>query len=97
MIGPRHGSILPRNTTQRQEKTAGQTAAEGADRLSKFGSAVKDKSKGGDMVSRIQEYSKSEQEKKKKADEEKKKKPATAAPEPGFFSRMYDKYVGGKK
>ena len=102
MFGPRHGSLVNRsNTTQRQEKQTGsQTASEGAERLGRFGSAVKDKSSGGDMVTRIQNYAKSENERKSKEEVAKRKK-ATASkssePEQGFFGRMYDKYIGGKK
>jgi hypothetical protein len=90
-------------SVKRQEKQTGaQAASEGAERLGRFGSAMKDKSKGGDAVSRIQAYAKSENERKKREEEEKRKKAAAApakstAPQQGFFSRMYDKYVGGKK
>jgi hypothetical protein len=104
MLGPRHGS-LGSSRVQRQEKQTGaQAASEGAERLGRFGSATKDKSKGGDVVSRIQTYAKEEGERqrKKKADEEAAKKKAASAPkstEPtkGFFTRMYEKYVSGSK
>lgn len=98
-------SAFMKSSTKRQEKPAGQTAAqtasEGAKRLGRFGEATSEK-KGGDMVSRIQAYGKAEAERNRKAEEEKKKKKAAApppstAPEKGFVGRMIDKYYYGKK
>lgn len=97
-------SAFMKSSTKRQEKPAGQTAAqaagEGAKRLGRFGEATSEK-KGGDMVSRIQQYAKSENERKAKEEAEKKKKkaapPASTAPEKGFVGRMIDKYYYGKK
>jgi hypothetical protein len=101
MLGPRHGSLMGGGQTRRQEKQTGaQAASEGAERLGRFGKAMGDKKKGEDAVTRIQNYAKAENERKKKAEEEKKKKaaaPPSTAPTQGFFSRMYDKYIGGKK
>lgn len=92
-----HSAFMKGNQTKRQEKQTGaQAAAAGAERLGRFGSAMKDKSKG-DAVSRIQSYAKSEAERQKKKKQEEASKPKTAAPSKGFFGRMMDKYVYGKK
>lgn len=94
-------SFMTGGRTRRQEKPTGQTAekaaSEGASRLGKFGSAMKDKSKPTDMVTRLHDYGKAEVERKKKADAEKKKAPASTAPSKGFFGRMMDKYSGKKE
>jgi hypothetical protein len=88
-------------SVKRQEKQTGaQTAAAGAERLGRFGSAMQDKSKGGDAVSRLQTYAKGEAERQRKKKEEERKAaaaPKSTAPAKGFFGRMYDKYVSGKK
>ena len=91
-----------RNTTKRQESASSQ-AGEGAKRLGAFGSAMTEKKKkpaDDDPIKRIQRYSAAENERKRKEDAEKKKKkstPPSVEPSKGFFGRMYDKYVGGKK
>lgn len=90
-------SAFMKSSPKRQEKQTGaQAASEGAERLGRFGSAMKDKSKG-DMVSRIQAHGRAEAERQKKKKQEEAAKPKSAAPQKGFFSRMYEKYVSGKK
>jgi len=96
-------SFMRGGRTRRQEKPTGQTASEtageGAARLGRFGGVLGDKKKGEDVVARIQNYAKSENERKKKEEEEKKKAAGTksTAPSRGFFGKMMDKYVYGKK
>src|SRR5258708_28794614 len=101
MIGPRNGTLINRsNTTQRQNKQSGDTTSEGIGRLGRFGTAMKDSSKDN-AITKLQSFAaaEGERQKKKKADDEAaaKKKSSSTAPEQGFFSRMYDKYIGGKK
>lgn len=96
-------SFMQGGKARRQERPAGQTGAEaikeGAERLGRFGSAMKDKSKPGDMVTRIQKYGIAENERNKKESAERKKRTTTSsvAPAKGFFGRMVDKYYHGKK
>ena len=70
--------------------------SESASRLGRFaGATTKSKS---DPIKGIQDFAKAEQERKRKEEEEKKKKSTiTTAPEKGFLTRMYEKYVGGSK
>lgn len=82
---------------QRQEKQTGaQAAGEGAARLGRFGSAMKGATKD-DAVTRLQKYAQSEGERQRKKKQEEAAKPKAAAPSRGFFGRMVDKYVYGKK
>lgn len=77
---------------QRQEKQTGaQAASAGADRLGRFGGAMKGATKT-DAVSKLQAFGKSEMERQKKKKAEEAAKPKTAAPSQGFFGRMMDKY-----
>lgn len=76
--------------------------AESASRLGRFAGATKDEKKKDkpDMVGRIQQFARDEQERqrKKKAEEEaRKKQPVQTAPQEGFLTRMYKKYVSGEK
>ena len=95
-VGGGIGPSFMRKKTQRQEKQTGaQAAGEGADRLGRFGGAMKDKKDGKDAVTRLQDYAKAEmeREKKKKADAEaakKKQKEGGVAPTKGFIERMRD-------
>lgn len=95
-VGGGVGPSFMRNKTQRQEKQTGAgAAAEGAERLGRFGGAMKDKKDGKDAVTRLQEYAKAEAERqrKKKAEEEaakKKQKEGGVAPSKGFIERMRD-------
>lgn len=88
------GPSFMQSSTKRQESAASQ-AGEGASRLGRFGTALKDKKKDNDIVGRIQGYAKSENE---RAAAEKKKKAAnpSVAPSKGFFGKMVDKYYHGK-
>jgi hypothetical protein len=89
------GPSFMRKKTQRQEKQSGaQAAGEGAERLGRFGGAMK-KDTGEDAVTKLQKYAQSEleREKKKKAEAEaakKKQKEGGVAPTKGFIERMRD-------
>lgn len=85
-----------------RQQTAAEAAKEGASRLGRFAGATSDeqKKKQPDMVGRIQKYAQEEaerQKKKKAEDEAKKKAPVNTAPQDGFLTRMYKKYVSGEK
>lgn len=86
------------NTLMRGQQTAAQTASEGAKRLSDVSQATSGKS---DPVSAIQEYARKQAEedekKKKEAAAKKKQVGVDTAPEDGFLTRMYKKYVSGEK
>lgn len=78
-----------------------ETTGESVNRLGRFAGATKDetKKKQPDMVGRIQQFARDEQARKKKEEEEKKKKaaaPVNTAPQEGFLTRMYKKYVTGE-
>ena len=76
-----------------------ESTSESVSRLGRFAGAAKDetKKKQPDMVARIQQFAREESERKKKEEEEKKKKPVQTAPQEGFLTRMYKKYVSGEK
>jgi hypothetical protein len=106
IMGDMGGGIGPsfmRKKNQRQEKQTGaQAASEGAERLGRFGGAMKDKGDGKDAVTRLQEYAKAEGERqrKKKAEEEAKKKQQKeggVAPSKGFLERMRDYWFPKKE
>jgi hypothetical protein len=70
------------------------------DSISRMGRAKKATvDTGGDMVTNLQNFAKSEAERKRKEAEDAKKKATTVntAPEKGFLQKMYEKYVGGSK
>lgn len=79
---------------EKKKKTAAEMAGEGAANLNKFGTATK---KSGDIVKNVQDYAKAENERKAKEAEAKKKAPVKTAPEDGFLTKMYKKYVSGGK
>lgn len=97
------GPSFMRKKNQFQEKQTGAgAAAEGAERLGRFGGAMKDKKNGDDAVTRLQKYAQAEaeREKKKKADAEaakKKQKEGGVAPSKGFIERMRDYWFPSKE
>lgn len=97
MLGYKSKSSFGGGRLQRQEKQTGaQAAGEGAARLGRFGGAMKGATKD-DAVTRIQKYAQAEGERQRKKKQEEAAKPKSTAPQKGFFSRMYDRYVSGKK
>lgn len=74
---------------------------ESASRLGRFAKSTSDtQKKGGNMVTNIQAFAKSENERKRKEEEEKKRKaaqPVNTEPQKGFIQRMIDKYYYGKE
>jgi len=108
IMGDMGGGVGPsfmRKKNQRQEKqgtTAAEETKKGAERLGRFGGAMKDKKDGKDAVTRLQEYAKSEAERqrKKKAEDEaakKKQKEGGVSPSKGFIERMRDYWFPKKK
>jgi endo-1,4-beta-D-glucanase Y len=89
---------------RRQEKQQGESTSESASRLGRFAGKMteedKEKKKQPSAVEKIQQFAAAENERKRKEEEEKKKKKAgevSTAPEEGFLTRMYKKYVSGEK
>ena len=79
-----------------QEKS--ETLSESFARLGRFKKAAE--GGGGDMVKGIQNFAAKEAERKRKEAEDAKKKATSGvdtAPEDGFLTRMYNKYIGGSK
>ena len=108
IMGEMGGGIGPsfmRKKTQRQEQqgtTAAEEAKKGAERLGRFGGAMKDKKDGKTALERLQDYGRSEaerQRKKKQEDEaaKKKQKEGGVAPSKGFLERMYDYWFPSKE
>jgi len=80
----------------RQQTAAGATK-EGASRLGGYVSGAKEetKKKQPDMVGRIQAMSAAENKRKEEEAKKKKAGAVTTAPEDGFLTKMYKKYIGG--
>lgn len=67
-------------------------------RLKKMAEGTDEKKKGGGLIEGIQGFAAKEAARKKKEAEDAAKKkitPIATAPEDGFLTRMYKKYVGG--
>jgi hypothetical protein len=78
---------------EKKKKTAAEIAAEGASNLSTFGKAATKSKDGEKTIQNIQKYAQAEADKKKA----KKKTTVNTAPEDGFLTRMYKKYVSGSE
>jgi hypothetical protein len=71
---------------------------EAASRLGRYAGSTQSKEGKSDPVGNLQRFAAAEQEraKKKKKEEEERKKaqPVETAPQKGYLSQLYDKYVG---
>lgn len=77
-----------------------ESTSESVSRLGRFGSSTQTKEAKSDPIANIQKFAREETERQRKKKEEeakKKKQPVDTAPQEGFLTRMYKKYVSGEK
>jgi hypothetical protein len=80
----------------RQQK---ESTGESVNRLGRFAGSTQTKEAKSDPIANIQKFAREEQERQRKKKEEeaaKKKQPVNTAPQEGFLTRMYKKYVTGE-